>query len=203
MNTSISYNDILIVPQLSNIKHRSDVSLRTRIIGDIYLNLPIIASNMNTICEDKMCISMALSGGIGILHRFCSADEQSEMVRKVKNFTNFIIENPIVVHPNDLVVDVLNKHKKSYFPVVNDNNCVIGMLTKMEYELVNNKSIKVKDIMLTENINTHLYSSDFSRENAEKFIKGYLLLVDENNKLKGLITRKDLILYPRRLLVCP
>lgn len=89
---ALTYDDVLLVPKFSDVVSRKSVSLRTQLSTNIFLNNPIVSSNMDTVTEDKMAIAMAKNGGIGILHRFLSVTEQVEQVRRVKRAEAFIIE---------------------------------------------------------------------------------------------------------------
>ena len=104
----ITYDDILITPTYSEIMSRKNVSLKTKLCKNITLNLPIISANMDTITEDKMAIQMAKMGGVGILHRYCSIDSQVEMVKRVKRYTNFIIESPYTFDINGDMGELLD-----------------------------------------------------------------------------------------------
>ena len=90
---SYSYDDILIVPKYSNISSRNQISLESKLTKNITLKIPIISANMDTITEDKMAIAIAKLGGLGIIHRYCSIEEQVQMVKNVKRYTNYIIEH--------------------------------------------------------------------------------------------------------------
>jgi IMP dehydrogenase len=92
---TFTYDDILIKPNYSEINSRKTISLKTKLTKNIELNLPLVSANMDTITEESMAIAMALNGGIGILHRFCSIEEQVSMVKKVKRYTNDIITKSI------------------------------------------------------------------------------------------------------------
>ncbi|KAF5225379.1 GMP reductase [Trypanosoma cruzi] len=94
---ALTYDDVLLVPQKSPVRSRKDVSTTTRLSRNIKLHIPIVASNMDTVCEHQTAIAMAREGGIGILHRFCSIREQCEMLSKVKRAQSFLIENPRMI----------------------------------------------------------------------------------------------------------
>ena len=93
---TLSFDDVLISPRLSNIESRKTISLKTQLTQKISLNLPLISSPMDTITEDKMAISMALNGGLGIIHRYNTIDQQVDIVNKVKRYLSFVISNDIV-----------------------------------------------------------------------------------------------------------
>lgn len=99
----LTFDDVLLIPQRSPVRSRRAVSTASRLSRNITLQIPIVASNMDTVCEDKTAVTMAREGGIGILHRFCSIEEQCTMVRKVKRAQSFLIENPRMILPTDSV----------------------------------------------------------------------------------------------------
>ncbi len=203
---SITYDDILIRPKYSEIRSRSTVSLRSRLIGDIHLNLPIVSSNMDTVTEDKMAIAMALNGGVGIIHRYNTIEQQVEMVKNVKRYTNFIIENPYVVFPDttleQLVNEIIPQKNVSCFPVVDSSKKLLGILTKHNYQLIElsplTKNKPISEYM-TKRPNLVVGNLEISREDAiNKMHNGgvnKLLLVDDNDILQGLITSKDVLLH--------
>ena len=96
----LTYDDVLLIPQRSPVRSRKAVNTNTRLSRHITLHMPIVASNMDTVCEDKTDVVMAREGGIGILHRFCSVEEQCAMVRKVKRAQSFLIEDPRMILPS-------------------------------------------------------------------------------------------------------
>lgn len=195
---SLTYDDIILEPRYSNIKTRNDVSLRTKLIGDIYLNLPIISANMDTITEDRMAITMALNGGVGIIHRYCSIDDQVSMVNSVKRFTSFIIREPYVLNEYDTVKQALELSKKTKintFPVIGKNDEFIGLLTKKDYQFEKTDVNITKLISKTLKIEGNLHLSKkilIDKMNELKTDK--LVIVDKNNKLYGLVTSKDILL---------
>lgn len=105
----LTYDDVLLIPQRSPIRSRRSVSTTTRLSRNITLHIPIVASNMDTVCEDKAAVAMAREGGIGILHRFCSVKEQCAMVRKVKRAQSFLIEDPRMIVTTATKVEALEQ----------------------------------------------------------------------------------------------
>ena len=104
-----SYDDVLITPKYSSQTSRKKISLKTKVSRNISLHLPLVSSNMDTITEDKMAVEMALRGGIGIIHRFCSIKDQVEMVKKVKRHTHYIIQKPYTINENCSIEDIIEK----------------------------------------------------------------------------------------------
>jgi IMP dehydrogenase len=190
----LTYDDVLIIPKYSNILSRSDVSLKIKLTENIILKIPIISANMDTITEDNMAIGMAKLGGLGIIHRYCTIDEQVQMIKNVKRFTNYIIYQPYILNENDTV----DKIKRNNYLVVNNDSKLVGILSKKD--ILNNiilKSNNIKDIM-NKNI-ISIQKSELIK--GEDYIISILLknkieklpIVDENNILYGLITLRDIM----------
>ena len=140
----LTYEDVLIQPQFSNIISRKNTDLSMPLTKNITLKLPIISSNMDTITEDKMAIAMAKCGGMGIIHRYCSIKEQCEMVKNVKRYTNHIIKDPWSLNMQQSIkeaIDIIKTNKVGSLLITNDNNCLVGILTQRDI----NKYIVSKD----------------------------------------------------------
>ena len=121
----LTYDDVLIKPQFSRIVSRKNTDLSIPLTKNITLQLPIISSNMDTITEDKMAIAMAKCGGMGIIHRYCSIDEQCEMVRNVKRYTNHIIKEPWSMNMQQSIeyaINIIKTNKVGSLLITNDNN---------------------------------------------------------------------------------
>ena len=201
-----SYDDILITPKYSNKTSRKKISLKTNISKNISLNLPLVSSNMDTITEDKMAIEMALQGGIGIIHRFCSIEDQVAMVKKVKRHTHHIIQKPYIIKEKDTIDTLLKQVLEldvSSFLVVDNHNKLSGIVTKRDlayYEKYKNATY-VKDIMIpyekmiyaNRNININEAVELMLKNRIEK-----LPLIDKERKIEGLLTLKD-ILYHKKI----
>jgi len=132
---TLSFDDILINPRLSNIESRKDVSLKTQLTKDIALHLPLISSPMDTITEDKMAIEMALNGGLGIIHRYNTIEQQVHMVKQVKRYLTYINENPYTILESETVNTLLHKidtYKVYSFLVTNSENELLGIVTKRD-----------------------------------------------------------------------
>jgi len=202
----ITFGDVLLRPRYSEVRSRATVSLKSRLIGDIHLELPIVSSNMDTVTEDQMAVAMALNGGVGILHRYLTIDQQVEMVRKVKRYTNFVILNPHTVSPEttfaELIETVIPSKNVSCFPVVDPNGKLLGILTKHQYQLIElsaeTRTKPVSEFMIKR---PDLVTGSASITKAEAISKMHsegvnkLLIVDKDDKLSGLITSKDVLLH--------
>ncbi|MEG0894177.1 MAG: IMP dehydrogenase [Oscillospiraceae bacterium] len=198
----LTFDDVLLIPAKSEILP-SDVSLKTRLAKDIYLNAPFITAAMDTVTESRMAIAAAREGGVGIIHKNMSIEAQTEEVDKVKRSENGVIVNPFYLTPDHFVYDaneLMAKFKISGVPVV-ENGKLVGILTNRDLRFLSDFNIKIKEVMTKENlitapINTTLAEAqEILRQNKiEK-----LPLVDESGNLKGLITIKDIekaVQYP-------
>jgi len=193
------FDDIM---QFSEVQSRKEVSLKTRLTKNITLNNPIVSSNMDTVTEAEMAIAMARNGGIGIIHRFVSIEDQVKMVVKVKREESFKIENPYTCSPDTTVDHLLEmmeeKGVKGFLVTV--NNKLEGIVTTRDIRFAD-KKLLVKDVM-TKREKLVVGPTDVSLSEAQKIIAQYRLeklpLVDGENNLRGLITSTDLINFTRR-----
>ena len=207
MEISYCFDDILISPRYSDIKTRNDIDLKINIGINgrkLILKTPLISSPMDTVSMSLMCIKMALYGGIGILHRYQSIENQVNELIKVKRFLQYIIINPHIVKPNyslQYVEELKNDYKVSTFCVVNDNNELIGLITNRDMEYTTDKPLLVSDVM-----NEKLYVLTIAPDelnNIQYIIQNAKLLMIKykvekipiieigSNKLIGLITWKN------------
>ena len=132
---TLSFDDILINPRLSNIESRKDISLKTHLTKNVALHLPLISSPMDTITEDKMAIEMALNGGLGIIHRYNTIEQQVHMVKQVKRYLTYINENPYTILHTDtinILLQKIEKHKVYSYLVTNNENELLGIVTKRD-----------------------------------------------------------------------
>ena len=193
---AITFDDVLLVPAASSVTPDM-VDTETIITKDIKLNIPLISSAMDTVTETKMAIAMAQSGGLGVIHRNLSIEEQVEHVSSVKRFESAIVSNPITLKPNDKVKkakELARKYKITGFPVVSDSKNVIGIVTNRDIRFVENDGIPVKEIMTKENlaivnepINVNEAKKIMGKRRIEK-----LLVIDQNDRLSGLLTIRDI-----------
>jgi len=198
-----TFDDVLILPAKSDIlPTQADVS--TKLSRNISLNIPIVSSAMDTVTESKMAISLAQLGGIGIIHRNISIQEQAEEVDKVKRHESGLIVDPITMRPQNKIFEakeVMKKYKISGLPITEKDGKLIGILTNRDIRFETRLNLPIKKAMTTELITVPLGTS---LEEAEKLFHKHkiekILMVDENYSLKGLITYKDIlkrIQYPK------
>ncbi len=193
----LTFDDILILPGYSDILP-SEVDLSTKLTRRIKMNIPIISAAMDTVTEADMAIELAKAGGIGIIHRNLTIDEQARQVEKVKKYRAWIIRSPIFVSENTTVgeaLSIMREHGISGLPVVEDNY-LIGIVTSRDLRFEFDTTKKVKDVMTPKEKLVVVMEDNISLEEAKKIMHRHkiekLPVVDENFKLKGLITLKDI-----------
>lgn len=196
-NLGLTFDDVLLVPQYSDIRSRAQVDIRAKLIGDIELKVPIIAANMDTVCESEMAIKMAQLGGVGIIHRYLSITEQAQQVSEVKNFNEVVIPNPYVVEKGELTevaIELMIENNVSSVIVV-DGGVFEGILplTSLTFEQI--EGTLVEQFMITKE-DAIVGTIGMSLEEAKDLIKDYKVgkipLLDKEGVVRGLITRKDL-----------
>ena len=194
----LTFDDVLLVPAHSEVLPK-DVDLSVQLTKNIKLNIPMISAGMDTVTEAKMAIAMARQGGIGIIHKNMSIDEQAEEVEKVKRSENGVITNPFFLTPEHQVYDaehLMGKYRISGVPIVNnmDDQKLVGIITNRDLRFISDYSLKINDVMTKEDLVTAAVGTTL--EDAEKILQQYkiekLPIVDEDGKLTGLITIKDI-----------
>ncbi len=193
----LTYDDVLILPAYSDVLPR-DVDVSSYFSRNIQLNIPIVSAAMDTVTQAKMAIAIAQEGGIGVLHKNMSIEDQANEVRKVKRAENGMILDPITLSEDALVKDALALMKEysiGGIPVVNSNKELKGILTNRDLRFENNMERPVVEVMTSENLITVTEFIDF--EKAADILQKYriekLPVVDKSNRLVGLITYKDII----------
>lgn len=193
---AITFDDILLVPSKSKVLPRN-VKIQTRFTRNITLNIPIVSAAMDTVTESELAIAMAREGGIGILHKNMSVEKQASEVDRVKRSESGMIQNPITLKPDQTVGEanrLMERYQISGFPIVNEKNELIGILTNRDLRFEPDNSMKVSILMTRENLITAPIGTTLNQ--AEKILQKYkiekLPVVDKNGKIKGLITFKDI-----------
>ena len=193
----LTYDDVLLVPAYSEILPR-DVKLSSRFSRKIELNAPIVTAAMDTVTEANMAIAIAQQGGIGVIHKNMSIEEQAKNVRKVKRSESGMIIDPITLHQGAIVKDALALMKENSIggiPVVDENKKLIGIVTNRDLRFEKNEERPVIEVMTSENLITTLESIELSK--AEVILQENriekLPVVDADNNLIGLITYRDII----------
>ena len=199
----LTFDDVLLVPAASDVLPYQ-VDLKTQLTRDISLNIPMISSGMDTVTEHRMAIAMARQGGIGIIHKNMSIEEQAEEVDKVKRSENGVITDPFSLHADDTLADANNlmgKFRISGVPIVDDEGKLVGIITNRDLKFEKDFSKKISERMTSENLITAPVGITLDEAKAilRDARKEKLPIVDKDFKLKGLITIKDIekqIQYP-------
>lgn len=196
--TAVSFDDVLLVPQLSTIISRSQVSTRTRLTRNIELAIPIISSNMDTVTEADMAIEMAKLGGLGIIHRFNAIEDQVAEVEKVKRYCSTIIENPITIMHSATFQQAekyMMNHDITSLLVINEEKQLVGILTNRDIRFVCDRATPVVQLM-TPLQRLITAPAGTSVEEAQHILQHHKLeklpLVHPDGTLAGLITAKDI-----------
>ena len=192
---AFTFDDVLLVPQGSEVLPR-DVELETNLTKKIKLNIPILSAAMDTVTETDMAIALARTGGMGIIHKNLTIDEQSNMVDKVKRSESGMIQNPITIDQNSSIFEaqkIMSEYKISGLPVVRDEK-LIGIITNRDIRFETDSALPVSKRMTSKNLVTVPVgtSLDKAKEILQKHRIEKLLVVDNNQNLTGLITVKDI-----------
>src|SRR5262245_49865891 len=161
LREAFTFDDVLLQPALSDVLP-SEVDIRSRITRSIRLNIPLVASAMDTVTEAKMAIAMAQAGGIGVIHRNMEPDEQAEQVRRVKKFESGMVVNPVTIHPEATLADALGlmrTHNISGIPVVEGaaggrNGKLVGILTNRDVRFATDPKQPIAELMTKEGLVT-------------------------------------------------
>jgi len=198
---AITFDDVLLLPQYSDVIP-SDVQVSTRLTSNIALNIPLISSPMDTVTESELAIALAKVGGLGVIHKNMSITAQAEEVYKVKRSANGIIIDPVTLRPEDPVVKVqelMDSHNVSGVPITQTDGTLVGIVTRRDLRFLEKKDMLISQVMTVEPLVKA--TGEVSLEEAEKILTAKkvekLLLVDEFNKLTGLITIKDIDMMKR------
>ncbi|MEZ4938033.1 MAG: IMP dehydrogenase [Crocinitomicaceae bacterium] len=193
----LTYDDVLLQPAYSEVLPK-DVSLKTRFSRNIELNTPIVSAAMDTVTESTLAIAIAQQGGIGVIHKNMPIENQALEVRKVKRSESGMILDPVTLNANATLKDALNlmkEHRIGGIPVVDEKRNLVGIITNRDLRFQKNVNVLVKDVMTSERIVTTKEGT--SLNHAEDILQEHkiekLPVVDENNKLVGLITYRDII----------
>ena len=193
----VTFDDVLLVPKYSKITSRSDTDLSTKLSKNISLNIPLISANMDTVTESSMAVTVAREGGIGIIHRFLTIQQQVNEVLKVKRSGSIIIENPYTINSELTIKDafsIMNEKQVSGLLVTDSNSKIIGILTERDVLFESSHSSKLVKELMTKDVVTAKLGVDL--EQVKEILKHNriekLPIVDDNNHVKGLITSQDI-----------
>ena len=199
----ITFDDVLLVPQYSEVTPNM-IDLTTNLTKNIKLNIPLMSAGMDTVTEHRMAIAMARQGGIGIIHKNMSVEQQAEEVDKVKRSENGVITDPFFLHPDNTLQEaneLMGKFRISGVPITDDDRKLVGIITNRDLKFEEDFSRPIKECMTSENLITAPVgiTLDEAKKILGKARKEKLPIVDSEFKLKGLITIKDIekqIKYP-------
>ena len=192
---ALTFDDVLLVPQESHVLPR-EVNLKTRLTKKIHMNIPLLSAAMDTVTESDMAVALAREGGIGIIHKNLSIDDQILMVDRVKRSESGMIANPVTLTIDKSIRDaknVMNNYHISGLPVV-DNGKLVGIITNRDIRFEKDDDLSVRDRMTSENLVT--VKKGTTLEEAKEVLQQHriekLLVVDDKGNLAGLITVKDI-----------
>jgi IMP dehydrogenase len=200
----ITYDDVLLVPKRSSVKTRKSVSVRTHLTRRLVLANPLVSSNMDTVTESRMAIEMARNGGIGIIHRYLSTEEQVNMIKKVKRAERYIIDRPYCAGPETKFAELqelMEEKGVSSILITDQANNLLGVVTARDCVLVDDPNTPVHKFM-TPRDKLVVAPPSLTFDEARKIVSAKrvktLPLVDQSNKLHGLITSRDILNFIRR-----
>jgi IMP dehydrogenase len=193
----LTYDDVLLLPRYSEVLPR-EADISSRFSRNIKLNTPIVSAAMDTVTESALAIAIAQEGGIGVLHKNMSIEQQAKEVRRVKRYESGMIVDPITLPSNSTVIDALNimkEHSIGGIPIVDPNGILIGIVTNRDLRFEGALQKPIKEVMTSENLITITKNSDLTL--AEDILQKHkiekLPVVDESYKLTGLLTFKDIV----------
>jgi len=192
----ITFDDVLLIPAKSEILPNM-VSLRTKLTSKITLNIPLMSAAMDTVTESALAIAMAREGGIGIIHKNMSVEEQCDQVERVKRSESGVITNPFFLHPDNFVYEadeLMGKYKISGVPICDEDGKLVGIITNRDLRFMVDFNVPIRDVMTSENLITVPVGTTLeqARDILRKHKVEKLPIVDEAGKLRGLITIKDI-----------
>lgn len=194
--TGITFDDVLLEPAYSEVVP-SEVSVATHLTQRIQLNIPLLSAPMDTVTESAMAIALAKVGGLGFIHKNLSIENQTDEVNKVKRSANGIIANPVTLTPDATVAsarELMDQHNVSGVPILKNGRTLVGILTRRDLRFLEDNSLSVADVMTSDNLVTA--TGAVTLEQAERILTAKkvekLLLVDDEYRLTGLITIKDI-----------
>ncbi len=192
---ALTFDDVLLVPNKSSVLP-STADTRTRVTKSIDLNIPLLSSAMDTVTESRMAICMAQTGGMGVIHRNLTVEEQAREVRRVKRFESGIVYNPVTLTPNQTLADakaLIERYNFTGFPVVDEKDHVVGIVTNRDMRFASSDDTPVHVMMTSDDL--AILQEPADREEAKSLMRARriekLLVTDKAGKLTGLLTLKD------------
>ena len=192
----ITFDDVLLIPQKSEVLP-ADIDLHTKLTNRITLNIPLLSAAMDTVTESELAIAIAREGGAGTIHKNMSIEQQADQVERVKRSENGVITNPFYLHPDNYVYEadeLMGKFKISGVPICDNERRLVGIITNRDLRFLPTYNIRIEEVMTKDNLLTAKVGTTLEeakeilcRAKVEK-----LPLVDDDNRLCGLITIKDI-----------
>ena len=196
-DVALTYDDVLLVPQYSDVDSRRALSIKTCLTKKIALQIPIVSANMDVVTESEMAITMAREGGIGMIHRFMTIAEQARQIERVKKAESFIVDKPITMtetHTVGEVKQIVDDTGTGGILILDKKERLVGIVSTRDLLFENDENKLVTEIMTRE---VHSAPPDTSLKEAERLLHEYrvekLPLVDEHGKVAGLVTLKDIM----------
>src|SRR5688572_14543848 len=193
----LTFDDVLLMPGYSHV-HPKDVDIKTRLTKEITLNVPLLSAAMDTVTEAALAMALAREGGLGILHKNMTIEQQAEQVRKVKRSESGLILDPITLHEDATIGDALKlmrENKIGGIPILDKQEKLAGILTNRDLRFEEDRKRKISEVMTKENLITAPEGTDLKK--AEKILRKYkiekLPVVNKSGKLIGLITYRDIL----------
>ncbi len=192
----LTFDDVLLVPRKSDVLP-SEINLQTKLTKKITLNIPLLSAAMDTVTESELAIAMAREGGAGTIHKNMSIEEQADQVERVKRSENGVITNPFFLHPDNFVYEadeLMGKYKISGVPICDEDGKLVGIITNRDLRFLPSYNIPIHEVMTKENLLTTKEGTTLEEAKAIlcKAKVEKLPIVDDNFRLKGLITIKDI-----------
>ena len=192
---ALTFDDVLLVPAKSSVLPNT-ADTRTRVTSSIALNIPLLSSAMDTVTEGRMAITMAQAGGMGVIHRNLSIEEQAQEVRRVKRFESGIVYNPVTLTPDQTLADakaLIERYNFTGFPVVGEDGRIVGIVTNRDMRFATSDDTPVHVMMTSDNLAVLQEPADLEQAKSmmrERRIEK-LLVKDADGQLTGLLTLKD------------
>jgi IMP dehydrogenase len=193
---AFTFDDVLLVPRRASV-HPREIDVSTQLTRRIRINIPLVSAPMDTVTESSLAIALAQEGGIGVIHRNLSIEEQTREVRKVKRSESGVILDPLTLRPEDSVAratQLMRLYNVSGIPITREDGCLVGILTRRDLKFLPSQDKRVSEVMTSDNlVKAHPHTT---LDDAETILKEHkvekLLLVDERGRLTGLITMRDI-----------
>jgi IMP dehydrogenase len=192
----LTFDDVLLIPRRAHV-HPREIDVSTQLTRNIRLNIPLVSAPMDTVTESSLAIALAQEGGIGVIHRNLSIEDQAREVHKVKRSESGVILDPVTLRPDDSIAraeEIMHLHNVSGIPITHDDGKLVGILTRRDLKFLESAGKRIAEVMTRENLVTA--PPHTTLDDAEDILKQHkvekLLLVNGDGRLAGLITMRDI-----------